>query len=531
MTSPDSLNQAISDAYDETPYTSNAFPICAPGHLHAVAHLYGLNAPAPETARVLELGCAAGGNLLPFVLANPGARAVGVDLSPQQIAAGKAMVDAMGLDNLELRAMSITDIDASFGKFDYIICHGVFSWVPPEVREAILRVCRENLSADGIAYVSYNTYPGWKASDVVRDAMLLNSFAANTPQEKLTRAKEMLSLLENGLWAGNSMKGALSYAAQQLSKQTDYYLTHEYLEAINSPCYFLEFVAAIQQAGLAYLTDAEPQATFPSTFGENVANHLAVLSVETTREMREQYLDFAMGRQFRKSLLVHADRAAAALENPEGTKFADMHFAAKLQSQPSSKPSERAYQASGGGTITTESPALIAILETFREAWPASVPYARLAEVVAINTPDMSDEARDSALLNSLILLIGASALHYRLAPVPYSANGTKPQLIPGALAILTAIEARTSQVGMHNLWHQTVNPGTDSLARFVTPRLDGTRSMLELRTELRDALHAGHVEHPQGRPVKGVRNLEPVAQELLQAMLASLKNSGLMLR
>ncbi|AVG38939.1 methyltransferase regulatory domain-containing protein [Achromobacter insolitus] len=531
MTSPDLLNQAISDAYDETPYTSNAFPISAPGHLHAVAHLYGLSTPAPETARVLELGCAAGGNLLPFALAHPNAEAVGIDLSPQQIAAGKALVEQIGLTNLDLRTMSITDVDASFGKFDYIICHGVFSWVPPEVRDAILRICRENLAADGIAYVSYNTYPGWKASDVVRDAMLLNSFSASTQQEKLARAKEMLHLLENGLWAGNSMKGALSHAAQQLSQQTDYYLTHEYLEAINSPCYFLEFIAAIQQSGLAYLTDAEPQATFPSTFGENVANHLAVLSVETTREMREQYLDFAMGRQFRKSLLVHAERAGAAFENPEGTKFADMHFAAKLLPQTASKPSERAYKAASGGTIVTESPALIAILETFRDAWPASVPYATLAEKVANKTPGMSAEDRSAALLNSLILLIGASALYYRLTPVTYSASGTKPQLIPGALAILTAIEAKTSQVGMHNLWHQAVNPGTDSLARFVTPRLDGTRSLQELRTELRDALHAGHVEHPHGKPVKGARNLEPVAQELLQAMLSSLRNTGLIMR
>lgn len=530
MTSPDSLNQAISDAYDETPYTSNAFPITAPGHLHAVAHLYGLSTPVPETARVLELGCAAGGNLLPFALTNPKAHALGIDLSPQQIAAGKAMVGQMGLTNIELRAMSISDIDASFGKFDYIICHGVFSWVPPEIREAILRVCRENLSADGIAYISYNTYPGWKASDVVRDAMLLNSFNASTQQEKLARAKEMLSLLSNGLWEGNSMRGALSYAAQQLSKQTDYYLTHEYLEAINSPCYFLEFVAAIQQAGLAYLTDAEPQATFPSTFGDNVANHLAALAVQTTREMREQYLDFAVGRQFRKSLLVHEERAGAMLKSPEGTKFTDMHFAAKLQIQPTSTPGERSYKAAGGGTIATESPALIAILETLREAWPASVSYKLLASAVASRTPDLNAEERESALLNSLILLIGASALYYRLSPITYEGSRAKPRLIPGALTILAAIEAKSSQMGMHNLWHQAVNPGTDSLARFVTPKLDGTRSMLELRTELRDALYAGIVEHPQGKAVKGVRNLEPVAQELLQAVLSSLTKTGLLL-
>ena len=174
---------------------------------------------------------------------------MGVDLSVQQIEAGQSIVKAMGLKNLDLRAMSITDITPEFGQFDYIIVHGVFSWVPPEVREAILRVCRENLAPEGIAYVSYNTYPGWKASDVVRDAMILNSHDAQTPEERLARAKDMLAMLENGLSNNNPLRSALQQAARQVRKQSDYYLMHEHLEEVNAPCYFLEFVAAAQQAG------------------------------------------------------------------------------------------------------------------------------------------------------------------------------------------------------------------------------------------------------------------------------------------
>ena len=293
---------------------------------------------------------------MPFALAHPDAEVIGVDLSPQQIAHGRELVAKIGLKNLDLRAMSLTDIDASFGKFDYIICHGVFSWVPPEVRDAILRICRENLSAEGVAYISYNTYPGWKTSDVVRDAMQLNSFAATTQIEKLQRAKEMLGLLQQGLWDGNPMKWALANAARELAKQSDYYLFHEYLETVNSPCYFLEFVAAIQQAGLVYLADAELHSTFPSTYGPNVAQHLAQLP-QTTPEMREQYLDFAIGRQFRKSLIVHADRAPAMLQNPEGTKFADMHFGTLLKPQAATKPGEHRYETTAGTAVATESPA------------------------------------------------------------------------------------------------------------------------------------------------------------------------------
>jgi SAM-dependent methyltransferase len=93
------------------------------------------------------------------------ARFVGIDLSSRQIAEGRSVVERLGLRNLNLRAISIMDVDRRLGNFDYIICHGVYSWVPEPVRDKILAICAESLAPDGIAYVSYNTYPGWRARD------------------------------------------------------------------------------------------------------------------------------------------------------------------------------------------------------------------------------------------------------------------------------------------------------------------------------------------------------------------------------
>ena len=114
-----------------TPYTSNSFPQSAPGQLDAIAHLFGLETPEVSSARVLEIGCAAGGNLIPFAAAHPQAHTVGIDLSQVQVDQGRTRAQALGLNNLELLAGDIARMNlAALGQFDFIVAHGVYSWVP-----------------------------------------------------------------------------------------------------------------------------------------------------------------------------------------------------------------------------------------------------------------------------------------------------------------------------------------------------------------------------------------------------------------
>lgn len=532
MTEPDLLNQVISDTYDETPYTSNAFAQTAPGHLRSLAHLYGLESTPLEKARVLELGCAAGGNLIPFAVAHPEAELIGVDLSPEQIGAGQKIVQQLGLRNLDLRALSITDIDASLGKFDYIVCHGVFSWVPPFVREAILRVCRENLTPNGIVYISYNTYPGWKASDVLRDAMQLNTFGATTAAEKLKKARDMLGLMEFGLSPNNPMRDALRQAAHTLNQHPDHYLFHEYLEAVNTPCYFLEFVANIQQAGLTYLCDAQPEGSFPSNYGTATAAMLDSLSANADRAMREQYLDFAVGRQFRQSLLVHAERADQILERPEAGHFGSMHFSAQLADdteRDQAKPGYRHFRTPSNVVLTTQDASLVALIETLQQAWPASISFDKARAATGTKAACTGDELEHATLLH-LVLLLNGGALRYRREPIAYGNDSAKPRLIPGARELIAASSQQALQVGHYNLWHQLVNVSADPATRFVAALLDGTLTQAEVRTQLRDALTSGRLAHPDGLTLKGARNVDPVAQALLVRILAALRAGGVLL-
>jgi len=532
MTEPDLLNQAISDAYDETPYTSNALSQTAPGHLRAVAHLYGLESVPLARARVLELGCAAGGNLIPFAVAYPDAQVIGIDLSPEQINAGREVAQRLELRNLDLRALSITDIDETLGKFDYIICHGVFSWVPPVVREAILRVCRDNLAPEGIAFISYNVYPGWKTSDILRDAMQLNSFSATTPAEKLKKAKEMLGLLQHGLAPNNLMREAIRQAAHTLAQQPDHYLFHEYLEMINSPCYFLEFVANVQQAGLAYVSDVQPEGSFPSNYGDATATALQSMSADADRIMREQYLDFAVGRQFRQSVLVHAERADQILDRPEASRFSTMFISAQLQPEPErdrANPTHRHYRTPANTGLATQDPSLHAVIDALLEHWPAPISFDQLRDVVASKSAH-TGEALDHVTMLHLITLLNCGALRYRCEPVAYGSDSAKPRLIPGARELIIAASEKTLQVGHYNLWHQWVNLSTDPATRYAATLMDGSRTQAEVRTQLRDALTSGRVPHPDGLTLKGARNADPIAQELLVRILGAMQSGGLLL-
>ena len=186
-----SQNSKIEKSYDELTYKSIAFAQSSPYRLEACATLLGITPPPCENARVLEIGCSFGGNLIPFAVNNKNAKVVGIDLSGEQIRRGQEIVKEMELTNLELIHGDICEFKSD-EKFDYIIAHGVFSWVPDFVKEAILKVVRENLSANGVAFISYNVYPGWKVKDIVRDIMLLAAKDKESMQERLKAAKEAL---------------------------------------------------------------------------------------------------------------------------------------------------------------------------------------------------------------------------------------------------------------------------------------------------------------------------------------------------
>ena len=534
MNSPDLINQHIAESYDRTLYTSNAFYYSSPTHLRAAAHLYGVETIPVESARVLELGCAAGGNLLPFALAYPNAKAVGVDLSSAQIEQGRKIVSELGVGNLDLRAMSLTDIGKDFGEFDYIIVHGVFSWVPPEVRQAILRICRENLSPLGIAYISYNTYPGWKAGDIVRDAMLLHSHGAGSDEEKLASAKAMLTLLSDGLAATNPLAPSLRGAVAQLRKQSDYYIAHEHLETFNAPCYFLEFADMAQQAGLAYVGDAEPHSELGASYGQNVQLNHSLIAMGQPKVLRQQYLDFAVGRNFRKSLLVHQERESQIAVSPALERLRELRWAEHFipSDKPTDAPAGRHFYTNHRGmSLHTSEAKVMAVIETLTQAWPRTLSFDQLLEGVrATGRIERDGQTQAQAVQEALETLFKLQQLRFSLGDGPHDGRQAgNPALVPGFAYLWEASQHPDSSVGTSNLWHEVIKLNLKPAEAWLLPHLNGRESAAQLKTRLRDAWQQGRTPGPDGAMLTGQRNLDAKAQEALNKLLALLGRLGLL--
>lgn len=297
----------LKDSYDSFLYVSKPFSSTNINNLQAKAKLYGLNPTPLKGARILELGASCGGNLIPQALYYPEATFTGIDLSGVQVQHGNEIIKSIGLTNVTLLEKDILDIDESFGTFDYIIVHGIWSWVPDVVKDKILSICNKNLSDNGIAYVSYNTYPGWKRLEQLRDIMLYSEKRAKDQNllERTLYTKNVLKMVADTMNSDERSRTQSNYKISNIHRvlnSSDYYVAHEYLETFNDPVYVSEFIERAQQQGCAYIGDEVPQRSFISWLSEDVADNIRALSNGNYID-KEQFYDYVYDTQFRMSLL------------------------------------------------------------------------------------------------------------------------------------------------------------------------------------------------------------------------------------
>ena len=306
----DDMQQTI---YKELGYKSYPFPFTTPAYLEAYGTLVGLNTPPAKTARVLELGATYGGNIISQAVHNPEATFVGIELSQDQVEKGNKIISDAKLDNVSLIQGDIMNFDETLGTFDYIIAHGFYSWISDEMKDKLLDIISNHLADNGIAYVSYNTYPGWHTMEEVRQLMLFANRGHDelTHKEKVLRGKTVGSLVGSQILNYDNLKERNSKflgALRSVMQKDDYYVGHDHLEPHNDPCYFYQFNDHLKAHNLTYVCDADLTLSMVRTYDESIADKLEKLAPNSQAD-QEQYLDFMLDTTFRKSIICK-ERAA-----------------------------------------------------------------------------------------------------------------------------------------------------------------------------------------------------------------------------
>ncbi len=540
-------------SYNDIPYMGRVHAQTHIERLALAARVFGMETIPLENARVLELGCGDGSNIVNMAINLPNATFVGVDGSEVHIERGQKMAEQAGANNVQLEAMDITNIRDQFGTFDYIICHGVFSWVPDTVREAILRICREQMSPLGIGYISYNAYPAWKQHEMLRDMMRFHAFRMEEPKEQILQARALVQFLGTHVpdAVNNSYGQFVTSQVDFISGLTEEYLYHEYLEAHNQPYWFYEFIKLLDNNALQYLGDTDLSSMINLHWPDetrDVLNHISPTQYEL-----EQYMDMLRCRRFRCSLFVH--HAREVTRGIEPNVFKDFYYSYKAMDKWLSAEDENTdnteqteHQETNGDSVhqtDTEADLIaalpvtsedgdaqsfiqVALFQHLHEMWPKRVHFDELIEIAnAVKGSPLSEEEILSLaeLLQTLYLKEVIQAHLY--APKIANDIPTHPHLNGVARHQATYQEVISTQL------HDMVVVRDEWVREMVT-LMDGTRTVDEIAEALYAKMTNGDLpplecKNDAGEEIVGKDGiLEVLRMRMLEILASFLENGAL---
>ena len=410
------MDTDVASAYEEVPYPAGVFPQTHPDRLATIGTLRGMAPAQVDRCRFLELGCGAGNNLITMACNLSGAEFVGVDLAKNAIAAAQELVAALGLENVKLHHLDVRRVSKeAFGQFDYIVAHGLFSWVPEAIRQHLLAVCREMLNPHGIAYISYNAQPGNHLHDLSRGIIRFHTAHFSDPAEKIKQARGLLKFLSESRLDANSYTTALKAESERVAKYTDEVFFHDDLSEVNKAFYFHEFITNARQHRLQFLGEAGPNELGSRDFNSSAIARMEEL--ESSPEIvREQYKDFFLGRMFRETLLCREEIPLAPDFRPERVSVLYLSCDAELAESPENTGSV-VFRRHEGSELGTGNPLITNAMKYLCVRWPQRVPFDVLLEHSAASPGGALPEGASLSLAEALLAAFRAGFVGLHVLP------------------------------------------------------------------------------------------------------------------
>lgn len=468
-------------SYDSVPYPSYTFPQTHPDRLSTIGSLYGIESADPEKCRVLELGCGDGTNLLSFAFALPNSSFIGVDLSSTHVDRAKKAADELMLQNASFQQADITDLRVSdLGQFDFIIAHGLLSWVPVSVRTHVLRIFRDCLSPNGIGYISYNAYPGCHIREISSEIMKLEAALHSDPGEQVKRSMTFLEEIANSAEADSLYQAMLKIELSHIVDRSEQNVYHDDLSAINQPFYFRDFTELLDRSGLRFISEADPSSSPAGKLTLNGQKLLASAGDDVLR--REQLIDLIICRRFRCSLVCKAETQIAAV--PMGD-ISGYYVSAKIDNEATSEQLRSntpvVFRGPDGTTVAIDHPLTKAALARLRELYAHRVPFHELVRDAA-NDLGLA-EATNSDITRTTNILrqfhdAGLVNLH-RYQPKFAREIGERPQA-----SRFARWQLRNGSESVTSLAGPNLVPG-NTLTKMFLSMLDGHHTVPELISQL----------------------------------------------
>lgn len=475
-------------SYDVMPYPSKFFLQTHPDRLATLATLFGMNPARVEACRVLELGCGNGSNLISHAYNLPDAAFVGVDLAENHIADAKRAAAELNLSNVDFYRMDVMEMTVeNFGKFDYVIAHGLFSWVPDFVRDKTLALCREFLNESGVGYVSYNAFPGAHQRQMAQKMMRFHARHFDDPLEKVGKAVSFLAFLGENATEKETFAPVLQSELKRHFEHDAADIFHDDLSESNTAFYFHEFAEMLKKHDLQYLAEAELHAMGTQSLSAEAREFIE--AIEDVIE-REQYLDFFRGRIFRQTLFCRAEIALDRRAEPSAMnnfRLASSIRAVAENPDPATPKKEKFVGMKGVG-IEIDHPLTKAALVILGEIWGRSISFSELLqkarqriESAGFQTPNWDEQFYvTSAILLQICRGTPLVELHLFEPRGALGALGEKPKLnrlaawqLPQANNVLTLLNLDVKI--------------EDDVSRRLLQICDGTRTREELLTEMRE--------------------------------------------
>jgi SAM-dependent methyltransferase len=442
----------------------------------------------------------------------PNSRFVGIDISPKQIEQGQQLLASAGLQNVELQCRNILDFSDP-QPFDYIIAHGFYSWVPPEVRDKALQICQQSLAPTGLAYFSFNTLPGWHIKRISRDMMLFHSRNAPNSAQRVALAREMLAMARaNPPPQKTPYSMVVERLAEGIGSYPDWYLEHDELELSNEPVYFEEFIRHARSLQLRYVGGAQPQMNVFLQLPAKLRKEL--LSFANDPIQLEQYADFFWGTQYRDTVLCRSD--AAVGQKQGAAALSNMCVAAWLVEQPFLPGKQRSNDVRfllprQKRELMVSDAGLTSVLRQLAQAWPHSVALGDLHSAFAKDDRRGGSAAAQTAFLsNQIISWYLANIIELWTRPSNFIAKApSHPKMTP-----LVRVQAE-SGLPLINLRHEECR-FEDAKLMDLFVAMDGTRDHATLFRIFADITN------------KGATVSNPKSREFFDHVLATLSNQSL---